>query len=188
MRVPLADSPLLGARVVREQRPIGISDPENSDLVDAKLIKLFGIKAMLGTPLIKGKESIGSLVANSTADDRIIDEYTLSRASALADSAAIAISNAQLYEQSRRLVEEMTAVARQSAEHYKLRSFWIEDLDRQHDEFDASAQILLSESAASEDVLAGIPHLSPALKSEQDYPIEKSLLQLGYRSRIVSNK
>ena len=217
MRVPIADSSLLAARVVREQRPIGISDPENSDLVDAKLIKHFGIKAILGTPLIKGKESIGSLVATSTADDRKIDEYTLSRASVLADSAAVAISNAQLYEESRRLVEEMTAVsgvlhalnASNSLEDSftavaaSLRSITrcdriglslidknrqtlrIETLDRQHDEFGEGTEIILSETAASENILAGIPHISPVLESEQDYPMEKALIELGYRSRIV---
>ena len=44
--------------------------------------------------------------------------------------------------------------------------------------------VRLAHTAASADLLAGRPHLSPDLSTERDLPLENSLYQMGYRSRL----
>ncbi len=57
-------------------------------------------------------------------------------------------------------------------------------LDQPRPELNRGARFPLTATAASEDVLAGRPHLTPDLADEISFPIEKRLYDAGHRSRI----
>ncbi len=57
-------------------------------------------------------------------------------------------------------------------------------LDQPRPELDRGARFAVADTAAGQDVLAGRIHLTPELAAEASFPIEKLLLERGYRSRI----
>ena len=99
MRFPIYDPQLLGARVARERKPILVNDAPNSTTVDQKMIELFDIKSMMGIPLIKGVHVVGSLMIMDSQNPQRFDLQDLKLASIFGGHAALAIDNAQLYEQ-----------------------------------------------------------------------------------------
>lgn len=102
MRTPLDDQHLLGARVLREKRPILINDAPRSDEVKQQLIELFDVKSMLGVPLIKGERALGSLMILDTQDPQRFHLRDLETAPVFGSYAAVAIDNASLYEEAQR--------------------------------------------------------------------------------------
>jgi putative nucleotidyltransferase with HDIG domain len=97
MRFPIYDPQLLGARVARERKSILINDAPNSAEVDQKMIQLFDIKSMMGIPLIKGVQVLGSLMIMDSENPERFTLQDLKLASIFGGQAALAIDNAQLY-------------------------------------------------------------------------------------------
>lgn len=98
MRVPIYDPQLLGARVARERKPILVNDALNSTEVDQKMTQLFKIKSMMGIPLIKGMQVLGSLMIMDSENPQRFTPQDLELASIFGGHAALAIDNAKLYE------------------------------------------------------------------------------------------
>ena len=110
MRYSLQDPILLGARIARERTPMLINDAPHSDQVDQKLIKLFDIQSILGAPLIKGERVLGSLMIIERLHPHRFRHQDLDRVSLFSSHAAIAIDNAQLFEEARRHLEHEKAL------------------------------------------------------------------------------
>ncbi len=99
MRYRLDDPILLGARIARTREPLLVNDAPHSSQVDLKLIQFFGIKSILGAPLIKGDRLLGALMIIDTVHPYRFQSADLERASVFGSHASIAIDNARLFEQ-----------------------------------------------------------------------------------------
>jgi len=95
----------LMGRVIQSARPVMMAGP---DLVKVKTS--FLVKAILAVPLMVGSSVIGVLSVDNQVSNRVFDEHEVHLLSALADSAAIAIVNARLYQEARRQAGEMAAL------------------------------------------------------------------------------
>jgi signal transduction histidine kinase/DNA-binding response OmpR family regulator/putative methionine-R-sulfoxide reductase with GAF domain len=102
-RVKVTDT-LMG-RVVQSGRPIMMS---GNDLV--RIQTAFLVKAILCVPLIFGERVTGVLNVDNKLSGRQFSEHDVHLLSTLADSAAIAIENAQLYAEARRRANELAAL------------------------------------------------------------------------------
>lgn len=112
LRVPLCDPDTLGARVIRERRPIFINQAAQSKQVNQQLVEMFQVRSILGVPLLKGAKEIGALMVLHTEEGRSFGEEDIEVALALGSHAAVAIENARLFEQERRQREESEALRR----------------------------------------------------------------------------
>ncbi len=105
LRVKVTDS-LMG-RVIQSSRPLML---DRSDLLKIKTSLL--VKAIVSVPLIVGGHAIGVLSAYSTrSEHHHFREHDVHLLSTLADSAAIAIRNAELYHDVRRTADRFAALA-----------------------------------------------------------------------------
>jgi signal transduction histidine kinase/response regulator of citrate/malate metabolism len=103
LRVKVSDS-LMG-RVLNSGRPIML---DRMDLLKIKTSLL--VKAILSVPLIVGGRAIGVLSVYNTQSGRSFREHDVHVLSTLADSAAIAIRNAELYHDVRRTADRFMAL------------------------------------------------------------------------------
>ncbi len=102
-------------RALRERRPIVVEDALNSDLVPAALATSLGSCAILYVPIVYGDDTLGLLIANYCAGPRSFSSKELAVAQGIANHAAIAIQNARLAADQRRLllVEERQRIAQE---------------------------------------------------------------------------
>ncbi len=103
MRAKVRDT-LMG-RVIGSGRPIMMSGTE---LV--KIQSAFLVKAILSVPLIFRDRVTGVLSVDHRRTSRVFTEHDVHLLSTLADSAAIAIENAQLYQETHRRANEFAAL------------------------------------------------------------------------------
>ena len=103
LRVKVNDS-LMG-RVLKSGRPLML---DRIDLLKIKTALL--VKAILSVPLIVGGRAIGVLSTYNTQLSRPFREHDVHILSTLADSAAIAIRNAELYHDVRRTADRFMAL------------------------------------------------------------------------------
>ena len=94
-------------RVAEERRPIVIDDiqADGAELFDADL-REGGVRGLMGVPLVAEGEVSGVLRVGSTAPNRF-DDNDGALLTLVADRAALAIGNANLYERERRIVETL---------------------------------------------------------------------------------
>jgi len=92
-------------RVVSSRRPINMT---NDDLVRVQTSYL--VKSIMCVPLLVGERVIGVLSVDNALRGAQFSEHDLHLLSTLADYAAIAIENAQLYEETRRRANELAAL------------------------------------------------------------------------------
>jgi phage terminase large subunit-like protein len=104
LRVKVTDS--LMRRVLQSGRPIVL---DHGDLLKIKTSS--PVKAIISVPLIIGGHAIGVLSAYSLRLERHFREHEVHLLSTLADSAAIAIRNADLYHDVRRVADRFAALA-----------------------------------------------------------------------------
>jgi signal transduction histidine kinase/DNA-binding response OmpR family regulator len=104
LRVKVTDS-LMG-RVLQNARPLML---DRSDLLKIKTSLL--VKAIISVPLIVGGHAIGVLSVYSLLLGRSFREHDVHLLSTLADSAAIAIRNAELYHDVRWTADRFAALA-----------------------------------------------------------------------------
>ncbi len=104
LRVKVTDS-LMG-RVLQSGRPLMLDRNETLKIKSALLVK-----AIISVPLIIGGHAIGVLSVYSMAAGHHFREHDVHVLSTLADSAAIAIRNAELYHDVRRTADRFAALA-----------------------------------------------------------------------------
>jgi HD-GYP domain-containing protein (c-di-GMP phosphodiesterase class II) len=110
MRYPIYDPHLLGARVARERKSILVNDAPHATNVDSTMTERFGIKSMMGIPLIKGKRLLGALMIMDSENPQRFNEEELKTATIFGRHAALAIDNAQLFERSNLHLEHERAL------------------------------------------------------------------------------
>lgn len=106
LRISLRDSVILGPRVIREKRPMFVNNARHSEGVDPNLIEHFNTKSILGTPLITENKAIGALMLLDNYNPQRFGPEDIDLAGLLGSHAAIAIKNAQLYEEISERVKE----------------------------------------------------------------------------------
>jgi HD-GYP domain-containing protein (c-di-GMP phosphodiesterase class II) len=110
LRYPLYDPELLGARVVRERRPILINHASQSNKVKKELVNRYEIRSILGVPLMRGEHVLGALMIMDSRDPDRFHPKELESAVVLGSQAAIAIDTAQLYQEARRHLHRQQAL------------------------------------------------------------------------------
>ncbi len=103
LRTKVTDSVM--GRVIQSGRPMMMT---GNDLV--KIQSAFLVKAILGVPLMAGDRVTGVLSVDNRRSGRQFSEHEVHLLSTLADSAAIAIETAQLYQDARRRASELAAL------------------------------------------------------------------------------
>src|SRR6266508_4591473 len=101
MRMPSDDS--LAGQVIRTGKPIRLDKSKQG--APLKVKTGFLVRAILQVPLMVGDTAIGVLAVDNQQSERTFNENDQYLLSALADYAAIAIENAQLYQQIKRSEE-----------------------------------------------------------------------------------
>lgn len=114
MRQPLPNNPLLGARVVREERPIYVNDASTGRGVSREITEKFGIQSILGVPLFGESQVVGSLVLIDTQCANRFGAADLDVAQLFGQQAAHALTHARLYEkiqlQTRALTDALSEI------------------------------------------------------------------------------
>ena len=98
-RQPIENNSLLGAGVVREQRPLYVNHaPEGRGTVSAQLVERFHIQSILGAPFLGGSETLGALVLMDTENGERFGTLDLEVAQLFAQQATQALRHARLYD------------------------------------------------------------------------------------------
>jgi len=85
--------------VARARRPLVIADARGSELVHPEWVAAFGLKSMLGVPLISGEQVFGVLVLDNTTDGRPFTPESIELAAAASDYVASGLERALLLEE-----------------------------------------------------------------------------------------
>ncbi len=103
----------LAGRVARWRQPMLVSAANEPELF-ARLVRRGDcVTATMGVPLLHRNRLVGVLVTNSVDDDPVLNEYDLRMLGLLAESAALAVSNARLAEHDRRTSAELEELRRE---------------------------------------------------------------------------
>lgn len=108
MRQPLYNNTLLGARVVREERPLYVNHALHSKNVHADIVARFHIQSILGVPLARANQVVGALVLMDLENAQRFGALDLDLARVFAQQAAHALTNAQLYEKIQQQTHALT--------------------------------------------------------------------------------
>jgi GAF domain-containing protein len=108
-RLRLDDPTAFAARVVNEKQPLFVNDATQAE-VHQELVKLTDCQALLGAPLFRDEEAIGSLMLVSTNNPNHFSEDDLGAVNLLSAHAALAIDNARLFEATSRQVRQLHLV------------------------------------------------------------------------------
>jgi PAS domain S-box-containing protein len=106
----LAAARAAGARAIREQEPVLVTDVGDEELAafgfderQLEVARALAPRSYVTVPLVARGETFGSISLVATADsDRVYDEHDLAIATELARHAAAAIDNARLYVEAQR--------------------------------------------------------------------------------------
>ncbi len=100
--------------VIGERRSVFIEDVGMSSL-PSKWIEPFGVKSVLLVPLVSKERVVGAMALDQVEEHRRFTEAQVDLATAIASQAAVAIENARLYEETRRLFKSEQKRASQLA-------------------------------------------------------------------------
>ncbi len=106
-RLALDDTDSLASRIVHEAVARYVNHAESSDELNQEMVRLFGVKALLGIPLVSGSQSIGALMILDSEDPDRFDENDLEAARVLGSQLALAVESAQLIERDRHRLEQL---------------------------------------------------------------------------------
>lgn len=108
MRQPVRNNSLLGARVVREERPIYVNNAMGSSGVSKELVRQFGIQSILGVPLFSENQVVGALVMMDLRHAERFGVLDLDVAQLFGQQAAQALTHARLYEKIQQQTQALT--------------------------------------------------------------------------------
>ena len=96
----IGEMPFVNA-VARARRPLAIADARGSELVHQDWVNLFGLRSVLGVPLISDGEVFGVLVLDNTADGRPFTPEAIELAAAASDYVASGLERGLLLEETK---------------------------------------------------------------------------------------
>ncbi|HEX4961607.1 MAG TPA: GAF domain-containing protein [Thermoanaerobaculia bacterium] len=94
----IGEMPFVDA-VARARRPLAIADARGSELVHQEWVAAFGLKSLLGVPLISGGQVFGVLVLDNTSDGRPFTPESIELAAAASEYVASGLERALLLEE-----------------------------------------------------------------------------------------
>ncbi|MEK7838320.1 MAG: GAF domain-containing protein, partial [candidate division NC10 bacterium] len=106
---PPLETPAL-ALAIETRRPVVIQDAEHTDLIPREWVETYGHKSWLCVPLIRRDEVIGVLNLDNCEREGGFAPWQADRAMAVAGQLALAIENAELAEQTRARLEELSVL------------------------------------------------------------------------------
>lgn len=109
MRQPVPNNPLLGARVVRERKPLLVNNAQKGVGVSRALVEQFEIKSIMGVPLVSQDQVLGSLVLIDSRNPEHFGELDLEIARIFGQQAAMVLTHARLYDQTQHQAQALAA-------------------------------------------------------------------------------
>ena len=109
-RLMRSDTELLPVRVLSEWRPQAVNHVQRSAALPADLIALTGAQAVLAVPLLKADLPVGALLLVHTADPDAFSAGIAEQVGMFGVQAALAIENANLFEEVRRRLDHLRLV------------------------------------------------------------------------------
>lgn len=97
----------IGAQVLRQSRPMYFNYAKSSNDVKPALLRVANARSLMGVPFFRGSTPIGSMVLLDSKREAPFGPEDVDRARVFAQHAALAIHNAQLYEETRRQASEL---------------------------------------------------------------------------------
>jgi PAS domain S-box-containing protein len=113
--ISIADHPHI-MKSIKSRRPLIMDDTANTDLTPAEqeVTKLRGLRTLLYVPLIGEDKVLGVFIVGSVGEPCVISEDMINLSLTLANQSALAVQNAQLYEETKKTEEAL----RESEEKY----------------------------------------------------------------------
>jgi signal transduction histidine kinase len=96
----IGEMPFVDA-VARARRPLAIADARGSEMIHQDWVDLFGLRSVLGVPLISEGEVFGVLVLDNTTDGRPFTPEAIELAAAASDYVASGLERALLLEETK---------------------------------------------------------------------------------------
>lgn len=112
--------PSLAAHVLHTRQAERVEDCEHSPLVNPLLAQRFGVKSLLGVPLLVGDVPIGAVTVGDRSRHRKWTEDEVERASIVAATVAVAMANARHYDDLVRSNESLQKAQAQLVERERL--------------------------------------------------------------------
>jgi signal transduction histidine kinase len=109
-RLSLEDRSSLAVRVVRGRAPELVQQAADAHRSQPFLTVLVGSQCLLAVPLRSGQRAMGALVFSHSRDSVGFRPEDVARAEVLANQAAVALRNAELYQDTRRGLDEMSTL------------------------------------------------------------------------------
>ncbi len=111
-RKSIREDPALGAYVVNNRIPLYVNHVREvfGGLIDRTLMEKTNCLSLMGAPLVKGEQALGSIVLVSTSDPDHFDDDTLEQLSLLAVQAALALDNTTLFAETKRRLAQLRLV------------------------------------------------------------------------------
>lgn len=207
MRQPLRNNPLLGARVVREERPIYVNHAMVSSGVSQSIVQEFGIQSILGVPLYSEKQVVGALVLMDRQNPERFGALDLDVAQLFAQQAAQALTHSRLYEkiqqQTRALTQALSEIRSSYSQTLAALSAALDARDREtegHSRRVTTYALLLADVLNIQDTATreaiewgallhdvgkiGVPDAilhKPAALSEQEWVLMRQHPEIGYQ-------
>ncbi|MBI3732117.1 MAG: GAF domain-containing protein [Chloroflexi bacterium] len=147
MRQSLSDPKLVGARVVRERKPIFVNHARTSNQASQPLVSLFDIRSILGVPFLSDDAAVGALILIDTQNDERFTPLDVEVATIFGQQGAMALTRARLY----------ATVKRQVAELVTLLS--VSTTMRQATDLESVMETLLKQLSSTLGVVGGAIHL-----------------------------
>ncbi|MEB2288308.1 MAG: GAF domain-containing protein [Anaerolineae bacterium] len=109
-RLARSDTALLPARVLSDWRPRAANGVQRSDALPNGFVALTGAQAVLAVPLLKADMPVGTLLLVNTQTPDAFDEGFAEQVGLFGVQAALAIENANLFEEVRRRLDHLRLV------------------------------------------------------------------------------
>ncbi len=185
--IPLHSDQHLPVQVIQSRKPICIQNIDLSKKDDFTIFSETLPKSILGVPLIKGDQPIGTLLILNTDIARTFPPEDIDFATALGSHAAVAIENARLFEEERRRRQEAESIRQATAGMVSsLELTEVLDQILTHLEkvipYDSSCIFLVENDRLHS--VAGRNHPDPAVVVGRDYPLDEDPLSV----EIISSR
>lgn len=119
LRQSLGDEQLLGARIVREGRPVYVNYARGADQVKPRLIEMLNVEALMGVPFLHDGDALGALMLIDTTTEDRFTQLDLDVATIFGQQAAMALTHANLYETTQQQAEALAATVSDLRESYQ---------------------------------------------------------------------
>ncbi len=105
------------SEIMREREPLVVTDVLNDERVNPEYAAAVKTKAFVAVPMISKEQVVGIIGVDNYYSDRPVEEIDVDFLITLANHAAIALTNSQLYEQMQGFTEKLQVRVREATDH-----------------------------------------------------------------------